>query len=194
MLKVLTVAFLVGGSVALAPCATAQHKPVSRTAAAPSLATAPEHEIGFDLGADYAKPSGTSGGLQALFPVDARVLFLSRSSLMWEPRLTLTFNTIGTTTYTVVTGLNALHPLRSGSGPYGLLRAPYLTGGAALNFVNTGVTNGVQFGLGAGLGTRVPIESGAALRYEGFVSYTFKGAGLPSMFAIGLRAGPSFWH
>ena len=193
MLKVLTAAFLLGGSLALAPCATAQHKTASRPTTPSSLATAPQYEVGFDLGADYAKPSGTSGGLQGLFPVDARLTFLTRGQLMWEPRLTLTFNTIGTTTYAIVTGLNALHPLKRGSGPDGLLRAPYVTAGAALNFVNTGVTSGAQFGLGAGIGTRVPMEN-SALRYEGFLSYLFKGAGLPSMFAIGVRAGPSFWH
>lgn len=183
--------FWVGGLVALASSASAQ-RAAQRPAAMPA-AVAPEHEIGFDLAAYYTKPSGVSGGLEMLFPVDARVTFLTHSKIMWEPRLALTLNTIGTTTYTIVPGVNAVHQLKRGGGPYNLVNAPYVTGGAAFNFVNTGATTGTQLSLNGGVGKRVPFAS-AALRYEGFLSYTFKGAGLPSAFAIGLRIGLSFWH
>ena len=191
MLKFLS-AFLLVSGVVVTPSAMGQQRPPQRSST-PTAAAMPEHEVGFDLAADYSKPSTTNGGLDMLFPVAARVTFLKRSKMMWEARLAFTYNTIVTTTYTIDPGVNVVYQLRPGSGPYGLLRAPYLTGGAALDFVNNGVTSGTQLGLNAGLGTRVPFGN-SAMRYEGFLSYTFKGSGLPSMFAIGLRAGISLWH
>jgi hypothetical protein len=190
MLKFLSLLLVISWLV-LVPTGAAQQRAPQR-APAPAAAM-PEHEIGFDLAAAYTKPSSTSGGLEMLFPVDGRVTFLTRSKIKWEGRLALTFNTIGTTTYTIDPDVNVVYQLRPGTGPYNLLRAPYLTGGAGFNFANNGVTSGTQFSLNGGLGTRVPFES-AAMRYEGFLSYTFKGASLPSTFAIGIRIGISFWH
>ncbi|HXQ29994.1 MAG TPA: hypothetical protein VN848_12095 [Gemmatimonadales bacterium] len=191
MLKVLS-AFVVSTWLALVPAAAAQQRAPKKSNLPPPAAL-PAHEVGFDLAADYAKLSGTSGGLQLGFPVDARLTILSESTIMWEPRLSFLFSTIGTTTYTIVPGVNAIHQLRPGTGPYGLLNAPYVTAGAAFNFANNGVTSSTQLSLNAGVGTRVPYGS-AALRYEGFLSYTFSGGGLPSSFAIGVRAGLSLWH
>ncbi len=164
-----------------------------RRTAAP--AGGPKHEMGVDLAAYYTKPSGGSGGIQIGLPVDVRVAFLTRSNskLIWEPRVSFDLNSIGTTTYVFAPGLNVLHQLKRGSGTRGLLRAPYVTGGAQLTFFDTGPTSGSQFSLGGGVGTRAPFQS-AAFRYEGFFAYTFKGGGQPSNFAIGTRLGLSFWH
>jgi hypothetical protein len=189
MLKFLS-GLLVGGWLALAPSAFAQARGHS---SAPPTPVMPEHEIGFDLAADYTKPTGGSGGLEMVFPVDARVTFLTHSKIMWETRLAFMLNTAGTTTYAIAPDVNAVYQLRPGTGPYGLLNAPYLTGGAGFTFVNNGFTSGTQFSLNAGLGKRVPFGS-AAMRYEGFLSYLFSGAGLPSRFAIGVRVGISLWH
>ena len=162
-----------------------------RRAAAP--AGGPAHEMGVDLSAYYLKPSGGSGGIQIGLPVDVRVAFLTRSQLTWEPRVSFTLNSIGTTTYVLAPGLNVLYQLKRGTGTRGLLRAPYVTGGAQLTLFDFGPTSGSQLSLGGGVGTRAPFQS-AAFRYEGFLAYTLKGGGLPSNFAIGTRIGLSFWH
>ena len=162
-----------------------------RRAAAP--AGGPTHEMGVDLTAYYLKPSGGSGGIQIGLPVDVRVAFLTRSTLIWEPRVSFDLNSIGTTTYVFAPGINVLHQLKRGTGTRGLIRAPYVMGGAQLTLFDLGPTSGSQFSLGGGVGTRSPFQS-AAFRYEGFFAYTFKGGGLPSNFAIGTRIGLSFWH
>jgi len=188
MSKLLGGALLVGSLAMLATPASAQKK------AASTASGGYHHEFGVDLAAFYVKPSGGSGGIQIGLPVDVRLGILSRSKLMWEPRLTLLLNTAGGTTYTITPGVNALYQLKRGTGTRGLIHAPYVTGGVALNLFDFGGgLSGTQFALGGGVGTRVPYES-AAGRLEGFLSYTFKGGGLPSSFAIGTRIGLSFWH
>jgi hypothetical protein len=188
MLKLLS-ASLMASLVTLVPPASAQH---ASTRPGP-MTSGPEHEIGFDFVANYASVSGVGSGLQMTLPVDARVTFLTHSKIMWETRLALVLNTISKTSYTLNPDVNAIYQLKPGDGPYNLLHSPYVTAGAGFNFVNTGVTSGTQFSLNAGVGTRVPFES-AALRYEGFLSEAFQGAGVPSTFAIGIRVGLSFWH
>jgi len=190
MVKLLGSALLVGGLAFLATPASAQKK---------SAASAPmggfHHELGVDCAADYAKPSGVSGGIEMGLPVDIRIAFLTRSTLMWEPRLTFSLSSVGggSTIYTFFPGVNVLYQLKRGSGPRGLLRAPYATGGVGLSVVGFGGSSSTQFALGGGVGTRVPFES-AAVRVEGFLSYMFKGGGSPSSFTIGTRIGWSFWH
>src|SRR5438477_12751161 len=85
-----------------------------RRAAAP--AGGPKHEMGVDLAAYYTKPSGGSGGIQIGLPVDVRVAFLTRSTLIWEPRVSFDLNSIGTTTYVFAPGINVLHQLKRGPG------------------------------------------------------------------------------
>jgi len=163
-----------------------------RRAAAP--AGGPTHEMGVDLAAYYTKPSGGSGGIQIGLPVDVRVAFLTRSQLMWEGRASFALSSVGTTTtYEFAPGVSVLHQLKRGTGTRGLIRAPYVTGGAQLTLFDNGPTSGSQLSLGGGVGTRAPFQS-AALRYEGFFAYAFKGGGRPSNFAIGTRFGLSFWH
>jgi hypothetical protein len=205
MSKLLGSALLVGGLVTVALPLSAQHKataPATKAAAPATKAAAPaapattassKYELGADFTAFYTKPSGVSGGVEMGLPVDVRIGFLSHSRLMWEPRLTFALNTIGTTTYTFAPGVNVLYRLKRGTGNHSLMHATYVTGGVALNLFDDGAGSGTQFSLGGGVGTRMPFQS-AATRVEGFMSYTFKGGGLPSSFAIGTRLGLSFWH
>ncbi len=187
MFKLLGGALLVGSLASFATPASAQRK------AASTASGGYHHELGVDFTGYYVKPSGGSGGIQMGVPVDVRLGILSRSKLMWEPRLSLLLNTAGGTTYSITPGLNALYQLKRGTGTRGLIHATYVTGGVALNLFDLGGGSGTQFALGGGIGTRVPYES-AAGRIEGFLAYTFKGGGAPSSFAIGTRIGLSFWH
>ncbi len=187
MQKLLGSAVLVGGLALLAIPASAQKK-------AGASSSAPRQEIGVDFAADYAKPSGGSGGIELGVPVDVRVGFLSRSKMMWEPRLTFALSSVGGgTIYTLLPGVNVLYQLKRGTGTHNLIHAPYVTGGLGLVVIGVPGSTSTQFAIGGGVGTRMPYES-AAGRVEGFLSYTFKGGGLPSNFAIGTRLGLSFWH
>jgi hypothetical protein len=185
--KILGRALLVGSLAMLSGTVAAQRK-----TATSGMAT-PRHEIGADFEASYTKISGAGGGLILGLPVDVRVALLTHKKLMWEPRLSFAVSTIGTTTYVIAPGLNVLYQRTRGTGPYGLLRAPYLTGGVALNLFDFGLGSGTQLALNGGVGKRIPFEGDAA-RFEGFIGYEFKGGGEPSRFAIGIRIGLSFWH
>lgn len=170
-------------------------------AAARATRTNPSHELGADFAAQYTNQGdGIGGGVQIAEPVDIRVAFLSASRVAFEPRLAFALDTKGTgtsTAYTFTPGLNVLYRLSRGTGTRGLIGAHYLTGGAQLNLVRTGVNNftssSTQFALDGGVGTRIPY-GGAAIRVEGFVSYAFPTDMLPRMFAIGTRVGMSFWR
>jgi hypothetical protein len=186
MVKLLGRALLVGCLVVVSAPAAAQHKSAGHSAATP------RHEIGVDFSAFYDKPSGGSGGVVMGLPVDLRIGLLTHKRLMWEPRLSFAFSSIGATSYTVVPALNALYQLRRGTGPYNLVGSTYATGGVALNFYDLG-SSWMQVSVGGGVGKRVPFE-GSAARLEAFAGYTFKGGGFPSDFAIGTRIGLSFWH
>jgi hypothetical protein len=187
MIQLLGRALLAGSLAMLSVPASAQRK------AAPSATMAHQHEFGVDLEAAYVKPSGGSGGLAIGLPVDIRLGLLTHKKLMFEPRLSLAFNSAGTTTYVITPGLNVLYQRTRGSGPNNLLRAPYLTGGVALTFFDLGAPSGTQLALNAGVGKRVPY-GGAAARFEGFFRYAFSGGDAASSFAIGARIGLSFWH
>jgi len=188
MVKLLGSALLVGALAMLALPASAQKKATTTAAAGP------QQEIGVDFAAAFTKPSGISGGIDMGVPVDVRIAFLTRSKIMWEPRLSFSLSSVGgTTIYTFVPGINGLYTLKRGTGPHGLLHAPYATGGVALNLVGVGGSSFTQFSVGGGLGTRSQFET-AAVRVEGFLGYTFAGGGAPSNFAIGTRIGLSFWH
>jgi hypothetical protein len=183
MMKLLCIGLLVGSLAMLSVPASAQRK---------GGTLGPRQEIGADFTGFYNKPSGGSGGIDLGMPVDIRVGFLTHNKLMWEPRLSFQYSSGGGTSYIIVPGVNVLYQLKRGTGPYNLMRAPYVTGGVALNFYDLG-TSWTQVSLGGGVGKRVPYGSSAA-RFEGFFGYTFKGGGAPSSFAIGTRIGLSFWH
>lgn len=151
------------------------------------------HELGIDLGAAYVKPSGISGGIVILTPVDVRFGFVPRSgSLMWEPRGTLNISTVGgTTTYEITPSINALYA----NGPGGHHRGMYFTGGAGLVLADNGTNSGTMIQLGGGVGWRKPYGSGA-WRYELAFQWTSQNTtlGRPSTIAIGGRVGISLWH
>jgi len=188
MMKLRGTALVVGSLAILSVPAAAQRKAGS---------VGPRQEIGADFTGFYNKPSGGSGGVDFGLPVDIRVGFLTHHKLMWEPRLSFQYSSGGGTSYIIVPGVNVLYQLKRGTGPYNLMRAPYVTGGAALNVFHLGggggSTSWTQLSLNGGVGKRVPFGS-SATRLEGVFGYTFKGGGAPSSFAIGTRIGLSFWH
>jgi hypothetical protein len=187
MVKLLGRALLAGSLAMLSVPASAQRK------AAPSGTMTHRHEFGVDLEASYLKPSGGSGGIFLGLPVVVRIGLLTHKKLMFEPRLSLAFNSAGTTTYAISPGLNVLYQRTRGSGPFNLMHAPYLTAGVALTFFDFGAPSGTQLALNGGVGKRVPF-GGDAARFEGFFRYAFKGGDAVSSFAIGARIGLSFWH
>jgi hypothetical protein len=166
-----------------------------RRAASPSMGGA-QHEFGVDLGAAYVSSNltGVSSGLVIVTPVDLRVGFVPRSGkIMWEPRLSLNFSTVGgSTTYLLTPQVNLLYANSVG----GHRRGMYFTGGAGLVLGNNGTTSGTAIKLEGGVGWRKPYES-AAWRYEvGFQWVSSSTAlGLAADYiAIGGSIGISLWH
>jgi len=198
MLKVLGSALLLGSLVGLAMPASAQHR--ATTTASTSSSSRPKHELGADLATQFiSRGDGVGGGVQFGAPVDVRWGFLSNSALNFEVRMSFAYDSKlagGDPYVTFAPGVNALYQLKRGSGPRGLLRAPYLTGGVGLNMVKLGAAGtDTQFGLGGGIGTRLPAGGGSLVwRPEGFITYSFASGNLPSAFAVGVRMGMSFWH
>lgn len=153
-----------------------------------------KHELGVDLGLAYVKPNGGDGGISLQTPVDVRFGFVPRSGkLMWEPRLTLNFNTeFGNTTYLFTPQVNVLYANTPGMHRKGM----YFTGGAGLVMGDGGAGSGTAVKLEAGIGWRKPYES-AAWRYEVGVQYVSASDNLGAFadyIAIGGRIGISLWH
>src|SRR5262245_4538577 len=152
-----------------------------------------KHELGVDLGLAYVKPNGGTGGINIQTPVDVRLGFVHSGKLMWEPRLTLTFNTVGgNTTYLSTPQLNALYANTPGMHRKGM----YFTGGAGLQMGDLGAGSGTAVKLEGGIGWRKPYES-AAWRYEVGVQWVSSSANLgpfADYIAIGGRVGISLWH
>ncbi len=171
-------------------------------AAAFAQGMAPKHELGVDLGVGFASPSGGSTHFILHTPVDVRLGFVSSSSLSWEGRLTLLYDSKGfgnNAAYSLAPDIQALYRLSKGSGQHGLM-GPYATVGAGLDFLDapngTGGTNSsAVIRINGGVGTRIPWESGA-YRIEGFVGYDFKNTtvGSPATVEVGVRLGISLWH
>jgi len=188
---------LVAGAVCSPVLLTAQRPPARPAARSATVAaSAVKNEFGVDLGLAYVTPDGGDGRLRIGTPLDLRIGFVSRGRLMWEGRLGLAFDSegLGDAAYAFtpqVMGLYSMTPNRHRAGLY-------LFGGAGLNFVSIGsplADAGTTFSLGGGVGTRKRLGN-AALRLEGGLRYDTEdaGAGMPSQFAIGARAGLSFWH
>src|SRR5882672_9506059 len=172
MRKVLSSIALVAAVVSVPTLASAQ-----RRAAASSGA---KHEFGVD------------GGIEIGTPIDVRVGLMSTGKMMWEPRFTLGFSSVGgSSSYDFEPGVNVL----VANGPGGNRNGMYFTGGAGLLFADNGLTNGTAFSLNGGVGWRKPYGS-AAWRYE--LGFKWQGKstalGLPSTITIGARIGLSLWH
>lgn len=151
-----------------------------------------KHELGVDVGVAYVKPDGVDGGIVIQTPLDVRFGIVSASKMMWEPRLTLNFSSVGgNTTYLFQPGVNVLFANTAGGNRRGM----YFTGGGALLIGDAGAGSGTAFSLNGGIGWRKPYES-AAWRYEVGFQWTSESAdlGLPSTIAIGGRIGISLWH
>jgi hypothetical protein len=184
---------LFGGIVlaALALSLPAAAQAQRRTTAVSGATT---HEFGVDLGLAYVKPSGVDGGINLQTPVDIRYGFVPRSGkMMWEPRLSLTFNTVGgNTSYLFTPQVNLLYANSTG----GHRRGMYFTGGAGLQMGDLGGGSGTAIKLEGGVGWRKPYE-GAAWRYEVGLQWVSKSAELgpfADYIAIGGRIGISLWH
>jgi hypothetical protein len=153
------------------------------------------HEFGIDVFAGYVKPDGTDGGIALVTPLNIRVGLVKAGKIMWEPRFSLDFSTVGgTTTYDLAPGVNLLYA----RSPGGHRRGMYLTGGAGLDLLDQGATSGTGFLLNAAIGWRKPYGSGA-LRYELGLQWSSEikdGAAViqPSTLSIGGRFGISLWH
>lgn len=153
-----------------------------------------QHEFGVDVGLAYVKPNGVDGGINLQTPVDVRYGFVPRSGkMMWEPRLSLNFSTVGgNTTYLFTPQVNLLYSNTTG----GHRRGMYFTGGAGLVMGDGGAGSGTAIKLEGGVGWRKPYE-GAAWRYEvGFqwVSESAELGQFADYIAIGGRIGISLWH
>lgn len=183
---------MVLAALALSLPAAAQ---AQRRAAAP--AGGPKHEFGVDLSAAYVSPNvtGVDGGISLITPVDVRFGFVPRAGnkMMWEPRVSLNFNTVGgSTTYLFTPQVNVLYA----NSPGGHRRGMYFTGGGGLVLGDLGAASGTAVKLEAGVGWRKPYGS-AAWRYElGFqwVSESAELGPFADYIAIGGRIGISLWH
>jgi len=175
--------------------------PVAATAqrrAAP--AAAPTHEFGVDLNAAYVSPgtNGVNSGIAIITPVDLRYGFVPRSGkMMWEPRLSFNFNTVGgQTRYVLTPQVNMLYS----NSPGGHHRGMFFSGGAGLVLGDpSGTASGTAVKLEGGVGWRKPYGTGGAWRYElGFQwvgkSDELAAFGLADYIAIGGRVGISLWH
>ena len=122
-----------------------------------------KHEFGVDAGVAYVKPNGVDGGIAIQTPFDVRFGFVPRTGkLMWEPRVTLNFSSVGGNTTDLFTPqVNALFALSAG----GHRRCMYFTGGAGHQMGDMGGGSGSGIKLESGVGRRKPYES-AAGRYE----------------------------
>ena len=166
----------------------------------PALATAqhgmstPKHELGVDVAAywaSYSLAGVSSSNVNLMTPVDVRIAFVSKGTTEFEPRLAFSYasGAFGGTSQTIFRpDLNVLFTM-------GKAKAhndnKYVTAGIGLA-AGGGVT---QLALNGGVGMRSPYESGA-IRLEGFLAYLTKDSskGVPSTFAVGVRAGLSLWH
>lgn len=155
-----------------------------------AAATGARHEFGVDVGVAYVKPDGVDGGIAIGTPLDVRVGLVSAGTMMWEPRLSLNFSTVGgETTYLFVPGVNVLFSNSPGRHRNGM----YFTGGAGLVLADFGFGSGTAVQLNGGVGWRKPSGS-AAWRYEVGFRYTGESDISVSTVEVGARLGVSFWR
>jgi len=187
---------LFGGMVvaALALSVPAAAHAQRRTTAA--MSSGAKHELGVDVGLAYVSSNlpGVTGGIVMVTPLDVRFGFVPRSGkMMWEPRVTLNFSTVGgSTSYLFTPQVNLLYANSTG----GHRRGMYFTGGAGLVLGDNGTTSGTAVKLEGGVGWRKPYES-AAWRYEVGLQWVSSSAALglaADYIALGGRVGISLWH
>jgi hypothetical protein len=184
MRKVLSSIALVAVLVSVPALASAQRRAAAMGGA--------KHEFGIDLGIAYVKPDATDGGIVIGTPVDVRVGLVSSKKMMWEPRFSLLFSSVGgNTVYEFNPGVNVLFANSPGGNRSGM----YFTVGGGLAFGDLGGGSGTAFSANGGVGWRKPYGSGA-WRYELFVQYDSESLELlqPSTISIGARLGLSLWH
>lgn len=178
------VSLVAGSALAAAQRAGAQHGGMSGAM----------HELGVDVSAAYSHESFTPSVNHFLIatPVDVRIGFVSKSSIMFEPRVAVLFDSKEPATnqsaYVLMPDINVLYGKDHKKGMY-------FTAGAGLDLLHAVGTSATQFALNGGVGTRTPYESGA-IRLEAFAQYKFKNTskGLPNVLNIGARIGLSLWH
>jgi hypothetical protein len=182
---------IVLAALALSLAANAQAQ--RRTTA---MSSGAKHEIGVDVGLAYVSSNitGVDGGIVLVTPLDVRVGFVPRSGkMMWEPRVSLNFSTVGgSTSYLFTPQINLLYA----NTPGGQRRGMYFTGGAGLVLGDNGTSSGTAVKLEGGVGWRKPYES-AAWRYEVGLQWVSSSAPLglaADYIAIGGRIGISLWH
>ena len=189
---------LFGGMVFAALALSLPVAAMAQRRAAP--AASPTHEFGVDLNAAYVSPgtSGVNGGIAIITPVDLRYGFVPRSGkMMWEPRLSFNFNTVGgETRYVLTPQVNMLYS----NSPGGHRRGMFFSGGAGLVLGDpSGTASGTAVKLEGGVGWRKPYGAGGAWRYELGLQWVSKSDelaafGLADYLAIGGRVGISLWH
>ena len=153
-----------------------------------------EHELGVDLGIAYTKPANVSGGITIQTPFDVRFgLVPSHGKMMWEPRVTLNFSSVGgTTTYVFTPDMNVLFA----NSPGGHRQGMFFTGGAGLVLGDLGGGTGTALSLNGAIGWRKPYGSGA-WRYQlgvQWVSSSTKLGPFADYIAVGGTIGISLWH
>jgi hypothetical protein len=180
---------LIGGAVAVAMLMSL---PAAAHAQRRAAAGGAKHEFGVDIGVAYVKPDLVDGGIVIGTPVDVRVGLVSGKKMMWEPRFSLGFSTVGgSTTYEFQPGVNVLFA----NSPGGHRSGMYFTVGGGIALGDLGAGSGTAFSANGGIGWRKPYGSGA-WRYELGVQYDSESAELlqPSTISIGARIGISLWH
>jgi hypothetical protein len=189
---------LFGGLVFTALALSLPGAAAAQRHAAPPASSA-KHELGVDLGVAYvaSNAAGVNDGMNIQTPVDIRLGFVPRAGnkMMWEPRVTFSFNTVntgGNTTYLFTPQVNLLYANSAGGHHQGR----YFTGGAGLVMGDFGAGSGTALKLEGGIGWRKPWE-GAAWRYEVGLQYVSSSDNLGTAadyIAIGGRIGISLWH
>lgn len=186
---------LFGGMVLVALVLSLPASAIAQRRAAAPMGGA-KHEFGVDVGLAYVSSNitGVDGGIVMVTPLDVRFGFVPRSGkMMWEPRVTLNFSTVGgNTTYLFTPQVNLLYANSTG----GHRRGMYFTGGAGLVLGDGGAGSGTAVKLEGGIGWRKPYES-AAWRYEVGLQWVSSSAELglaADYIAIGGRVGISLWH
>lgn len=153
-----------------------------------------QHEVGVDVGAALDKPEGGDARLVVASPVDVRFGFPTRTRLMWEPRLTLQYDSDGGVPsgaqWVLTPGVSALYAVTPGGHASGM----YLTGGAGLALADGGAESDASVAVGGGIGWRRPVGAGA-LRYELGIRYRTRNTVLgPATTSFGGRIGLSLWY
>ena len=163
---------------------------VAAPAAAQPAAGEPQpREFGLDAGASigFGDLEGTAIQLPAQ---NFRVGFFRSPTTSIEPYGALNYFSVGDADLTQVSvGTGLLYHF----SPDRTRRQAYVRPFAELDFVSGGSDSETQFGLGAGLGVKVPWQDRFAWRFEASLGYAIETDALPGGPTLGLLAGLSFF-